>query len=338
MIGECAEGFLVKIAAEIERAVTQRALQGTNGTPTGRLLARGDGWTVEDVVCTAGPADRPFEEQHTKVAVAIVAAGTFQYRSTTGSALMTPGSLLLGNAGDCFECGHEHGTGDRCIAFRFAPEYFEQIAIGAGVSAASLDFTAPHLPPLRESAPVVAQACAALTGSSDLAWEEIGVRLAARVAGHTGRTSRTGFDPQARALARVTGSVRAIEREPSRNLTLRQLSAEAELSPYHFLRTFERLTGLTPHQYVRRTRLREAAMRVVLEPARIIEIAFDSGFGDVSNFNRAFRAEFGVSPRVYRRINRRKVQATDFVPRFALLASSVDAPVPSPLGRGHWKR
>ncbi|MGE5813314.1 MAG: helix-turn-helix domain-containing protein, partial [Acidobacteriota bacterium] len=39
--------------------------------------------------------------------------------------------------------------------------------------------------------------------------------------------------------------------------------------------------------------------------AKIVDVALDSGFGDVSNFNRAFRAEFGVSPRTYRRRARR---------------------------------
>jgi AraC family transcriptional regulator len=48
--------------------------------------------------------------------------------------------------------------------------------------------------------------------------------------------------------------------------------------------------------------LREAAIRLVSADshARILDIALDSGFGDVSNFNRAFRAEFGATPRVYR--------------------------------------
>jgi AraC-like DNA-binding protein len=45
-----------------------------------------------------------------------------------------------------------------------------------------------------------------------------------------------------------------------------------------FLRTFQQLTGLTPHQFV-------------------LDIALDCGFGDVSNFNRAFRNEFGENPR-----------------------------------------
>jgi AraC family transcriptional regulator len=83
-------------------------------------------------------------------------------------------------------------------------------------------------------------------------------------------------------------------------LTLDSLARGAGLSPYHFLRTFERLTGSTPHQYVLRARLREAARRLTSEPGKVVDIALDCGFGDVSNFNRAFRAEFGASPRTFR--------------------------------------
>jgi AraC-like DNA-binding protein len=213
---------------------------------------------------------------------------------------MTPGALLLGNAGQCFECGHEHGTGDRCIAFSYAPEYFERIAADAGASGRALTFLPPCLPPLRDSAPVVAQACAGLVGHDDASWEEIGVRLAARVSQLASGATRAPADAPPSAVARVTRAVRVIARAPSARLTLRRLADEAGLSPYHFLRTFERLTGVTPHQYVRRLRLRDAAVRLALEPSKVIDIAFEVGFGDVSTFNRAFRAEFGVSPRAYR--------------------------------------
>jgi AraC family transcriptional regulator len=72
------------------------------------------------------------------------------------------------------------------------------------------------------------------------------------------------------------------------------------MSPFHFLRVFRQVTGLTPHQYLLRTRLREAATRLAAGQERILDIALASGFEDLSNFNHAFRAEFGVSPRVYR--------------------------------------
>jgi AraC-like DNA-binding protein len=95
-----------------------------------------------------------------------------------------------------------------------------------------------------------------------------------------------------------------IETQAGTGLTLVRLAQEARLSPFHYLRTFESLTGVTPHQYVLRTRLRAAATRLATEPARILDVALDAGFGDVSNFNRAFRTEFGVSPRIYRQRRR----------------------------------
>jgi AraC-like DNA-binding protein len=63
------------------------------------------------------------------------------------------------------------------------------------------------------------------------------------------------------------------------------------------------LTGITPHQYVRRARLRDAAAQLVVNGEKVLDIVYDCGFGDVSNFNHAFRSEFGVSPKNFRREN-----------------------------------
>ena len=51
-----------------------------------------------------------------------------------------------------------------------------------------------------------------------------------------------------------------------------------------------------------RARLRAAALRLLAGNEKVIAIALDAGFGDVSNFNAAFRKEFGVAPRAYRRL------------------------------------
>ena len=120
------------------------------GAPARRLLACGDGWSVSDVVCAAGPHDRPFEEQFSEVCIAIVTAGSFQYRSAPGRELMTPGSILLGSPGQFFECGHEHGVGDRCISFSYEQRYFEGLLEEAGVRAQSARFATLRVPPVRE--------------------------------------------------------------------------------------------------------------------------------------------------------------------------------------------
>jgi len=291
---------LAKIAVGLQHALAQRASTGAPGRASARVLAQGDGWSVSDVLCTSGPRDRPFEERHSRFSIAIVAAGSFQYRSANSSELMTPGSLLLGNPGQSFECGHEHAAGDRCLSFGFTPGYFERLAADASFRCARLAFPVLRLPPLPALAPIVAQACA--TTTADSVWEEVAVRLAAQTLRNLNGSPLHSSPAPPSAIARVTRSVRAIERQSAAApLTLATLAREAGLSPYHFLRTFHRLTGVTPHQYLLRARLREAAMRLAAEPAKILDVALDCGFGDVSNFNRSFRAEFGVTPRAYRR-------------------------------------
>jgi AraC family transcriptional regulator len=304
---------LAKIAVELERALERRRVEGTPGQATPRRIAQGDGWTVCDVVCTSGPQDASFEERHSDFAIALVTAGSFQYEAATGKPgksceLMTPGSLLFGRAGHCFECKHEHGTGDRCLSFGFAPEYFERIAAAAGIANRKLDFGLLRLPPLRVLSPLVGRACAALTApvQAGAPWEELGLEFAAAMLRlMDGRSAETRVFPPS-TLARVTRALRAIDSNPDARHTLQRLAGEARLSPYHFLRAFQQVTGVTPHQYLLRARLREAAIRLANDPARVVDVAFDCGFGDVSNFNRAFRAELGMSPGNFRR--NRKVQ------------------------------
>ena len=273
---------------ELERALAARAQSGGPGTPSVRVLAKGDGWTVEDVICTSGPRDRAFEERHSRISVAIVVAGTFQYSRE----LMTPGSLLLGSAGQCFECRHDHGAGDRCISFGYTPEYFESLV------ATDRKFPVLRVPPIRASAPLVASAFSALSGAEFLNWEELSIKVAARAIQLAAGDSADRFSAP-NAIARISSSVRDIEQDPSAGHSLTTLAAQARLSPYHFLRSFEQVTGVTPHQYILRARLRHVALRL-RQPNRIVDIALDAGFGDLSNFNRTFRAEFGVTPRAFR--------------------------------------
>jgi AraC family transcriptional regulator len=278
------------------------AADGDHRPPRAHVLASGPGWSVTDVVCNAGPRDRPFEEQHKWSSIAVVVSGTFQYRSSAGEGLMVPGSLLLGNERDAFVCAHEHGTGDRCVAFSYSPELLARLGEDLGVG--ERRFNAPRLPPARLLAPFVAAASTLLTHAEPeaLACEAVSLQLAARVMTLDGDLE---MEPLPRcepaALKRVTDVVRLMEREPDGLLTLRALADAAGLSPYHFLRTFSAITGTTPHQYILRARLRRAAVRLRVEDTRILDIALGCGFDDLSNFNKAFRAEFGSSPRGYRR-------------------------------------
>ena len=76
-------GVLGKIAAELGRALVDRDRRGAAGAQAGRRVSAGDGWSVADVVCTSGPRDRVFEEQHTGVSIALVLAGTSSIEVST---------------------------------------------------------------------------------------------------------------------------------------------------------------------------------------------------------------------------------------------------------------
>ena len=161
----------------------------------------------------------------------------------------------------------------------------------------------PRLPPLRPLSPLIARAGAGAAGAR-VPWEEFAVTLGAcTIQLAAGLSSHRNGLPL-NAEARVTRVVRTIDRYPEAALSLEQLARAARLSPYYFLRTFQSVTGITPHQYVLRARLREAASRLADETDKVLDIALACGFGDVSNFNRAFRTEFGVSPRQFRRGSR----------------------------------
>lgn len=291
----------MKIAAVLGDACHERERLGEAPGLRVRTLAEGDGWAVEDVVCTFRPSDSVFEERHRRYRVALVGAGAFQCRGPLGHELLTPGSLLLGNAGECFECGHDHGTGDRCLAFGYAPEMFERLAFEAGVRGRAR-LRALRVPPVDELARLAADLGALWLDpqrAAPGAWEELGVRLAAAAVGIAADVARLPRTP-ANAERGVARAVRLIERDPCADLSLRELAREGQLSRFHFVRTFARVTGLTPHRYLKRARLRAAAVRLASSDAPVIEVALACGFRDVSNFNHAFKAEFGTSPREHR--------------------------------------
>jgi AraC-like DNA-binding protein len=261
------------------------------------LLAAGPGWRVHDVRCSAGPEDPAFEERHGAVCLAAVVAGTFQYRSTTGRALLAPGAVLLGNEGECFECGHEHGRGDRCLSVQFDGACWQQI-VAAVPGARSIRFELPRLPPLPRLLPYIG----GLATQTDAdALEELAIGFAgAAVEAVVDRRPASGGTAGAREERRIAESVRRIERELCDPLPLARLAAEAAMSPYHYLRTFTRVVGTTPHRFVLRARLEQAARALRKTDAPVATVALDAGFGDLSSFHGSFRRWFGASPAAYR--------------------------------------
>jgi AraC-like DNA-binding protein len=274
-------------------ALARKAANGARGSISDKAIAAGDGWWAQDIVCTCGPRDQETEEVTSTSSLALVLSGSFVVRDRHGTSLLSEGSYLLINAGHCFACSHRHCEGDRCLSFRFEPELFERIAHDAGARPA---FAHNRLPPLRDLSGLTALARQGM-GQPEI-MEEVAFELAGSAVGLAGRT-RQGPSPT-QHHGRIAEVLRYMAAHSAAPHKLTGLASMARMSPYHFLRTFRAVTGVTPHQWLLRARLREAAARLTSTRTPVTNVALDVGFDDLSNFTRSFRAEFGASPREYR--------------------------------------
>lgn len=160
------------------------------------------------------------------------------------------------------------------------------------------------MPPLAELVVLGELAQAVAHGDSDVGLDEVGVLLARRfLAVHEGRP-RSSLALSARDRQRAVATALWLDAHAHEAIGLDAAAREASLSPYHFLRVFGAVLGVTPHQYLVRARLRRAARLLADEEHPITDVALDVGFGDVSNFVRTFGRAAGVSPRAFRRAAR----------------------------------
>jgi AraC-like DNA-binding protein len=261
------------------------------------LLAR-PSITVSDFRCSAAPGDKPFVEQHGCHSISYVRKGSFGYHSRGRSHDLVAGSFLIGIPGAEFICTHDHVCGDECLSFFLAPELVET------VGARSEAWQAGVAPPLPELMVLGELAQAAAERRSDIGLDEIGHLLVARLVEVVTGETRKPAKVTARDRRRAVETALWLDEHSSRPIDLDDAAAEAGVSPFHFLRLFSRVLGVTPHQYLVRSRLRHAA-RLLAENGRdVTDIAYDVGFGDLSNFVRTFHRAAGVSPLKFRQASR----------------------------------
>jgi AraC-like DNA-binding protein len=160
------------------------------------------------------------------------------------------------------------------------------------------------VPPLAELMVLGERAQAAAEGRSDVGLDELGHALAHRFVAVTSGRAAPPPRATARDRRRAVETALWIDAHSHTPIDLERAAGEAGLSPFHFLRVFSGVLGVTPHQYLVRSRLRHAARLLAGCDRAITEIAFDVGFGDLSNFVRTFHRAAGLSPRGFRRASR----------------------------------
>ncbi len=256
--------------------------------------------SVSDFRCTAGPGDKPFTEQFHCHSVSFVRKGSFGCQSRGRTFELVAGSVLVGFPGDEYVCTHDHVCGDECLSFFLEPELVE--AIGGRQDAWRVG-VAPPLPELMVFGEL---AQAAASGRNDIGLDEVGHLFASRFVDTVSGRTRQPAEVRARDRRRAVETAQWIEANSHQPIDLDAAASQAGTSAFHFLRLFAKVLGVTPHQYLVRSRLRHAARLLADEDTAITDIAYDVGFGDLSNFVRTFHRAAGVSPGVFREAARGK--------------------------------
>lgn len=102
-------------------------------------------------------------------------------------------------------------------------------------------------------------------------------------------------DPEVVVKARQYVSAHLADR-----IDLADVSRHVGMSQYHFCKVFKQASGLTFKQYLTRRRVEWAKCRLRKPGARVTEVAYDVGFGSLSQFNRSFQQVLGSSPTEWR--------------------------------------
>jgi len=107
------------------------------------------------------------------------------------------------------------------------------------------------------------------------------------------------YASRAKGLMRLEKSRRHITQNYTQTITVKELAAEACMSPYHFVRVFKEAFGMTPIQYQTHLRMSEAKRLLLSTDLRVSEISDRLGYSSPEYFSRQFTSKVGVSPSNY---------------------------------------
>ncbi|MDD2458297.1 MAG: AraC family transcriptional regulator [Eubacteriales bacterium] len=100
----------------------------------------------------------------------------------------------------------------------------------------------------------------------------------------------------------IRNAILFIDSHFNESITLEQIAASVNLSPYYFLRLFKKYMDSTPHEYLTQARLKHA-MRLLKQSRQSLDsIADQCGFNSATHFIRSFRQRLSMTPGQYRQL------------------------------------
>ena len=129
--------------------------------------------------------------------------------------------------------------------------------------------------------------------------ESLGVALSAHILCRYGKAARSRR--VSAGSAQIRRSIEFMNDNFRHDLTLAQVASIANMSKYHFAKSFRRAMGIAPHRYLTDLRIAKARELLATSSLPIQEIAYQVGYADVSHFTAQFLRRVGTTPSGHRR-------------------------------------
>lgn len=97
-------------------------------------------------------------------------------------------------------------------------------------------------------------------------------------------------------------------------LSVKEIAREARISPFHFIRQYEAVFGLTPHQFRIRSRLDRAKLLLARGQLSVTEVCLEVGLESLGSFSDMFARRVGATPSAYQRRARALVKVPGAIP------------------------
>jgi AraC-like DNA-binding protein len=95
---------------------------------------------------------------------------------------------------------------------------------------------------------------------------------------------------------RIRKAARYIAAHYTEKLTVEKMAAMTNLQPHYFNALFKQQTGLSMHQYLIKTRIKNAYNMLVTGEYKVAEIAEICGYSDIYHFHKQFKTVMNISP------------------------------------------
>ncbi|HEY9258812.1 AraC family transcriptional regulator [Chitinophaga sp.] len=264
--------------------------------------------TVHNFLCQCRECAVSEKEYQSTFSMAYIRKGNFRFKVFRNDLDAYSGLFLLCKPGYEHQVAHVHDIPDQCTIFSFPAENTALLMTHA--TAFAWFFNNPDIQSILVKATPEMEFLhqriftLLLQPRYSRLWAEqlmTELFLLVLYAGNPLQTLPVLNDKQKRNYLPVIEQVKEyINENYADNVTLSQLAALGNMSPFHFNRLFKQITAAAPYRYLLQVRLKQAHLQLCNTQLPVTSIAFSTGFNSLEHFSAAYKKQFGKSPSAMR--------------------------------------